>query len=72
MKSAALQCLKVNGLTVDDMVIELLRSGKGAKKVLEADSKKYVFHVVGISVNFELWASIDGGAPIEIGFVSDH
>ncbi len=72
MKSAALQCLKVNGLTVDDMVSRLLRSGKGAKKVLEADGKKYEYHVVGQSVNFELWTSIDGGAPIEIGFVSDH
>ena len=57
---------------MDDMVIELLRRGKGAKKVLENEGKKYQYHVVGISVNFELWASIDGGAPIEIGFFSDH
>lgn len=72
MKSAALQCLKKNSYTVDDMVSELLRSGKGAKRVLEADSKKYEYHVVGLHVNFELWCAINDAAPIEIGFVSDH
>jgi hypothetical protein len=71
-KAAALACLATNGWTVETMVAHLLKSGRAAKKVLENDDKKYEYHVVGLSVNFELWCAIHGSAPIEVGFVSDH
>jgi hypothetical protein len=71
-KAAALACLSAYGWTVETLVAHLLKSGRFSKKVLEYDSKKYEYHVVGLSVNFELWCGVDGSAQIEIGFVSDH
>lgn len=72
MKVDALAALKENNYTVESMVAHLLKYRRGTKKVLEYNGKNYEFHVVGLSVNFELWASIDGGESFEVGFVSDH
>jgi hypothetical protein len=71
-KKSALTCLAAGGWTVETLIAHLLKSGRYAKKVLENDGSAYEFHVVGLSVNFELWCAIDGSAPIEVGFVSDH
>ena len=70
-KSVALECLAANKYSVESMVAHLLKFRRGTIMALEYDGKKYEFHVVGISVNFELWASIDG-VSFEVGFVSDH
>lgn len=72
MKADALAALKGNNYTVESMVAHLLKYRRGTMMALENDGKKYEFHVVGISVNFELWCSINGSPSIEIGFVSDH
>ena len=71
-KDMALAALKENGYSVTDMVAYLLKYRRGTKKVLEYNGKSYAFHVVGISVNFELWTSIDDDVSFEVGFVSDH
>ena len=71
-KSAALECLAANKYSVEKMVGDLLKFRRGTTMALENNGATYEFHVVGISVNFELWCTINGAPSIEIGFVSDH
>jgi hypothetical protein len=71
-KAAALTCLANHNSNVTDMVKYLLKCGRNAKKVLEFGGDNYEYHVIGLSVNFELWCSVNKEHAVEIGFISDH
>jgi hypothetical protein len=72
-KTAALKCLAAHGLTADEAISRLLRMPRGAAIAFKDGDDQYSYHVLGQSVNFELWARRNA-EPIayEIGFYSDH
>jgi hypothetical protein len=73
-KIAALKCLAEQGLTVNDAISRLLGLSRGAAIAFkDGEGVQYSYHILGQSVNFELWAR-RSAEPIayEIGFMSDH
>ena len=72
-KIAALKCLAEHGLTADEAISRLLKMPRGAAIAFKDGDVQYSYHILGQSVNFELWARRNA-EPIsyEIGFYSDH
>lgn len=74
-KNAALACLAHNRLTADDVIKQLIPLKRSASLTFRGkdDDDDYIYHVLGQSVNFELWARRSNEpTDYEIAFYSDH